>query len=176
MEVAPVHQKGNPERKTRSNVDEYFVLAIHTLATCIGLNPYKIDKETGEVSFRWISRETLWSLIRLVVFNSPFSFLPVIFAALYAPAEWKPEERSGFATSNSTATSTVYFAVCAVEYISCYSYFVLSGAAKKEISDFNKGILWDLESNVGTVRSGQIDQKWPQKLSVFHFIILASKT
>ena len=135
MEVAPVHQKGNPERKTRSNVDEYFVLAIHTLATCIGLNPYKIDKETGEVSFRWISRETLWSLIRLVVFNSPFSFLPVIFAALYAPAEWKPEERSGFATSNSTATSTVYFAVCAVEYISCYSYFVLSGAAKKEISD-----------------------------------------
>ena len=39
-----------------------------------------------------------------------------------------------------------------------------------------KGILGDLESKVGTVRSGQIDQKWPQKLSVFHFIILASKT
>ena len=142
MEVAPVHQKGNPERKKRSNVDQHFVLAIHTLVICIGLNPYKIDKETGEVSFRWISRETLWSLIRLVVFNSPLSFLPVIFAALYAPAEWKPEERSRFAnaTSDSTATSTVYLAVCAVEYISCYSYFILSRAAKKEIFHFTFNI------------------------------------
>ena len=110
MEVAPVHQRGNPERKNHSKADQYFVLAIHMLVICFGLNPYKIDKETGEVSFRWISRETLWSLIRLVLFNSPLSFLPVIFAALYVPAEWKPEEGSGFAnaTSDSTATSTVY--------------------------------------------------------------------
>ena len=59
----------------------------------------------------------------------------LLLLAFYGPGKWKPEELQQFvnATSEQTSTSTVAIAVCAVEYISCYSYFILSKAAKKSI-------------------------------------------
>ena len=137
MKIASVEQKRNHEEKmkNRSKAEQYLIFGIHTLVIFVGLSPYKINKATGEFSFRWISWEAIWSLARLVVFNAPLSFLPLLLLVFYGPGEWKPEELQQFvnATSEQTSTSTVAIAVCAVEYISCYSYFILSKAAKKSI-------------------------------------------
>ena len=101
------------------------------LAYWFGINPFKFDKETCSISFRWISSETFWSLVRLVVINAPFSYLPVILWGVYGPAEW--EKEGGFANATSQSISkapTVWLIVFAVEYISSYAYFVLQRAAK----------------------------------------------
>ena len=127
MKVVPLlKQKGNVEEKMkkRPKAGEYWMMAVQTFVIFIGLSPYKINKVTGEVSFRWISCETIWSLIRLVVVNAPFSFLPIILAAIYGSGEWDPEEIHGY-VNNTNAAAPIYHVVISVEYISCYSYFIL---------------------------------------------------
>ena len=135
MKVVPVDQKAKTKEKMKnySKIDQYLAFGIYTFVYCLGLNPYKINKETGEVSFRWFSWETIWSLIRLVTFNSPFSFLPVLLAGLFGRDEWEAEELGGLTnvTDVTEKTATVYVGVTTVEYISTYSFFVLSRAAKK---------------------------------------------
>jgi len=85
MKVTPAEQKGIPENKmeNRSKADQYFLFGINALAWCLGLFPFKMNKETGELSFRWISSETIWALIRLVATNAPFSFLPIVLFACF---------------------------------------------------------------------------------------------
>ena len=139
MNVSPaaktkVHEKMNNSTKINQHLQQGFWM----LAYWFGISPFKIDKETWALSFRWISSETFWSLVRLVVINAPFSYLPVILWGVYGPAEW--EEEGGFANATSQTTSVwppVWFIVFAVEYISSYAYFVLQRAAKKEIFDAN---------------------------------------
>ena len=132
MKVTPMRQKANKMKKY-SKADQYFVFAIHTLTVCLGVSPFKFNKQTGEISFKWFSCETICSLVRLLVFNAPFSFLPVILMFFFGEGEWEPEERSRFVnvTSQHVSKSTVFMAVVTVEYVSCYSYFILFRAAKK---------------------------------------------
>ena len=144
MKVTPVSQKGNSssdKMKDRSKADQYLTFLIHMFMYCIGLNPYKINKETGEISFKWISWETIWALTRLILFNAPLSFLPIILLICFRAEEFKqPEEMSQDenttsldvnTTTQHVSTSTVFLAVVSIEYISCYSYFILFRAAKK---------------------------------------------
>ena len=69
MKVTPVEQKIHSDEKmpNRSKADVYLAFGIHALVNCIGLSPYKIRKETGEISFKWFSCETISSLIRFSV-------------------------------------------------------------------------------------------------------------
>ena len=135
MKVTPVEQNGIPKNKMKicSKVDQHFLFGIHTLARCLGMSPYKMDKETGELSFRWISCETIWSLTRLIVTNAPFSFLPIVLFACFGAEEWNPEEMSRQAnmTSGHWSESPIILGVFGVEIISGYSYFILFRAAKK---------------------------------------------
>ena len=164
MKVAPVDQKGKTEEKMNNGfkTDQYLALGIHMSAYCLGLSPYKLNMETGEVSFRWFSRETIWSLIRLVIFNSPFSFLPVVFFAIFGRAEWEnlewgkmPDDKNTTnatlnATSNATFNATfnatssaavnvalnaapVYQILFTLEYVSYYSFFILLKVAKSKV-------------------------------------------
>ena len=117
IQVSPVDQKAKTEDKMRneSKTDQYLVYGMHMFIFCLGLSPYKINKETGEVFFRWFSCKTIWSLIRLVLFNSPFSFLPVVLFAFFGTAELKQEDLGGFSnctsSSMSRSTAIVYSAV-----------------------------------------------------------------
>ena len=133
MKVSPLEQKMDSEKKmpNRSKADQYLATGIHTFVVCLGLIPYKIKKETGEISFKWFSCKTILSLIRLVIFNFPCSILPAFFA-FFGTEEWNQEEKSGSANSTieTVPTATVFLAVTAVEYISSYSYFILSRVAK----------------------------------------------
>ena len=135
MKVTPLEQKGISDKKMTncSKADQHFVFGIHTLTRFLGLSPYEMNKETGELSFRWISCETIWSLTRLIITNAPFSFLPIVLFACFGVEEWKPEETSQHAnmTSGHVSTSPIFLAVLGVELISGYSYFILFRAAKK---------------------------------------------
>ena len=144
MKVAPVDQKAKNEEK-RSKTGQYLQSGIHMFMYCLGLSPYKINKETGEVSFKWFSSETIWSLVRLIVFNSPFSFLPVVLFAYFGQDEWVGMTASSNSTFNATLNTTLnatsitnhklpnalmYTILISIENISCYSFFILPKAAK----------------------------------------------
>ena len=139
MKVSPAAKtKVHEKMHNSSKINQYLQHGFWMLAYWFGIIPFKIDKETWALSFRWISSETFWSLVRLVVINAPFSFLPVILWGVYGPAEW--EKEGGFANVTSQTTSNwppVWFIVFAVEYISSYAYFILQRAAKKKIFDAN---------------------------------------
>ena len=141
MKVAPVGtgEKSGKIMQKYSKADQYLLTCIQVLVYFFGLAPYKYNKETWEISFRWFSSTTIWTLIRLVVFNAPFSFLPFILWAIYGPGVLETADTDiANATSNSTAsmpvntanesTTTmpmVFLVVHAVEYVSCYSIFIL---------------------------------------------------
>ena len=147
MKVSPVgtREKSDKIMQKYSKADQSLLTCIQVLVYFFGLAPYKYNKETWEISFRWFSSTTLWTLIRLVVFNAPFSFLPFILWAICGPgvletadSEDTEDPEIANATSNSTASMPVntanksttimpmvFLVVHAVEYVSCYSIFIL---------------------------------------------------
>ena len=131
MKVAPAEENGvgNPTK-----INKFLQYGVGIFVGFFGLFPFKKNKETWELSFRWISSETIWSLVRLVVFNSSLSFLPVILGVVYGPGEWSSQEGGLGNLTNQTISvaPTVYLVVYAVEYISSYTYFILQRSAKKE--------------------------------------------
>ena len=189
MKVAPVGQRGKTEEKMKNGMqtEQYLVSGIHMFMYCLGLNPYKMNKENGELSFRWFSCETLWSVTRLIVFNSPFSFLPLVLFALFGIAEWEDQEWGQMGEvknmttpiSNATSTPTlnatlnarltaapVYQVLFSVEYISCYSFFALSKVAKKYAqAKMLYHIIFTINKNVSSrkVRESELEtlfNKW----------------
>ena len=131
MKVAPAEGK---KLENPTKINQYLQYGIGMFACFFGLLPFKIDKENWALSFRWISSETIWSLVRLVIFNFPLSFLPVILGVVYGPGEWSSQEGGLGNLTNQTISvaPTVYLVVYAVEYISSYTYFILQRSAKKE--------------------------------------------
>ena len=80
MKVTRVGTGKNPDKAMQkySMADQYLLTCIQGLVYFFGLAPYKYNKETWEISFRWFSSTTIWTLIRLIIFNAPFSFLPIM--------------------------------------------------------------------------------------------------
>ena len=144
MKVAPAEENGveNPTK-----INKFLQYGIGMFVGFFGLFPFKMDKETWELSFRWISSETIWSFVRLVVFNSPFSFLPVILGVVFGPEELRSDEgKSGNATNQTIhVESTVYLVVYAVEYISSYTFFILQRSAKKRDRILINPVGWCLQ-------------------------------
>ena len=152
MKVSPVDEKAKSEEKMKNGwkIDQYLAFGIYIFMYSIGLNPYKINKETGEISFKWLSYETFWSLVRLVLFNSPFSFLPVVLFLVFGMDEWdgmvnKLTNSTSNATMNATLNTTsttaygsdqVYKMLVAIEYISSYSFFILQKRCKSKLIDY----------------------------------------
>lgn len=126
------------ENKNKRLVD-YFVLSVWSLAGFLGLLPFKYDKETKICSFKWVSPETAFSFVRLVLFNFPSSVLPSIFFFLYYNDEWINEPMDPFqgsktynangTNSNSTGLSTSEF-VQTIDYFTNFSLLILSELQK----------------------------------------------
>ena len=138
MSVAPARKKNQSTEimENTSKINHYLQYGIGMLVILVGLFPFKINKKTWALSFQWISSETIWSLVRLVVFNFPFSLLPFILWGFYGPGEAKTENW-GFSNNTNGSMSMkpqVFVIVFAVEYVSSYTFFILFRAAKKENS------------------------------------------
>ena len=138
MKVSPSEQKrrSDKDRETSLKENRRLVFAFYTLAKCLGFSPYKQNKETRELSFKWISWETLLSLIRLVALNSPLSILPIVLGVFFGPGEWSEEELKDLMHSEISNKSSlpalppVYVGVSVVEYLSYFSYFILKSCKK----------------------------------------------
>ena len=76
--VAPVVDQ---EEVILNDQKTYMVVsgAIQIIANIVGISPAAINHEEKTIQFRLFSFCTLFSLIRLVVFNLPFTILPWIF-------------------------------------------------------------------------------------------------
>ena len=98
MKVSPSGQKRPFDKDMEISLKENrrLVFAFYTLANCLGFTPYKQNKETRELSFKWISWETLLCLIRLVALNSPLSILPFVLVVFFGSEEWSEEEFNTF--------------------------------------------------------------------------------
>ena len=138
MKVSPSGQKRPFDKDMEISLKENrrLVFAFYTLAKCLGFSPYKQNKETRELSFKWISWETLLCLIRLVALNSPLSILPIVLVVFFGSGEWSEEEfkdlmQSDISNKSSLpAIPTVYIGVSVVEYLSYFSYFILKSCKK----------------------------------------------
>ena len=132
MKVAPIEHKNRLDEKTQGSikVNVCLVFVLRKLAMFLGIFPFDINKETGELSFKWFSLTTFLSLIRLLAFNFPFSVLPLLLITYFGPGEWSSGEMEEITNTTLNSTPTVYLVVASVEYMSCFFYFVLQEFAK----------------------------------------------
>ena len=129
------------ESKKRRLVD-YFVLSVWSLASFLGHLPFKWDKETKTCSFKWVSPETIFSFVRLVLFNFPSIVLPSVFYFLYYNDEWIDEPMDPFqgektynangtnSNSSSSAQLSSSDLVQTLDYFTNYSLLILSELQK----------------------------------------------
>ena len=132
MKVQPFDQKKISQKQTQKETKKvlYLKIFIWKTANVLGLAPFKIDKETHLLSFKWFSTKTALSLLRLVLFNSVLTILPVVLFLLNYKEEWgedKPSWMGGDGNETSISTQEV---VTYGEYVCNYSYYILSQLQK----------------------------------------------
>ena len=128
------------QKSKNTKFANYFVISVWSLAGFLGLLPFKYDKETKNCSFKWFSSETIFSFVRLVLFNFPSTILPTILYFLYFNNEWADEPNNPFqggktdtnnGTNNSSGArlSSVEL-VQTIDYFTNCSLFILSKLQK----------------------------------------------
>ena len=138
MKVSPIKQtlRFNKDIQKTKKVKRNLFFVFHMLATYLGFGPFKANKVTRELSFKWFSWDTLLCLIRLVALNSPLSILPIVLVVFFGPGEWGEEELKDLMHSDISNKSSlpalpaVTVTVAAVEYLSYFSYFILKVCKK----------------------------------------------
>ena len=99
----------------------YFFIALTSLLFWSGLSPIKIDKKTGGIAnFKLVSLSSVFTFIRLVIFNFPVLILPLIL--FYGgPAKREYEEITG---KNFTHQHPIP-SLGVVHYVESYSAFLV---------------------------------------------------
>ena len=127
MKVQPVEQNeqiGKDMRKFK-----HLKVFIWMTANTLGLVPYTVDKDTFLFSFKWFSSKTIFSILRLALFNILLTILPAVLFFLNYKNEWGSDSPGWMATGNGTITTVEVVAY--VEYVANYSYFILTRLQKK---------------------------------------------
>ena len=136
IKVEPKEHEGQAEaqEKKKRRLVDYFVISVWSLAGFFGLLPFKYDKETKTCSFKWVSTVTIFSFIRLVLFQFPSTALCSIFFLFYYNDEWIDEPTDPFQGSkaynaNGTNSSGNRLSssdlVQTIDYFTNYSLFIL---------------------------------------------------
>ena len=130
------------QKSKNTKLANYFVISVWSLAGFLGLLPFKYDKETKNCSFKWFSSETIFSFVRLVLFNFPSTILPTILYIVYFNNEWNDEPNNPFqggktdaengTRSNSSSSARLSSAelVQTIDYFTNCSLFILSKLQK----------------------------------------------
>ena len=128
MKVQPVEQNeqiGKDMRKFK-----HLKVFIWMTANTLGLVPYTVDKDTFLFSFKWFSSKTIFSILRLALFNILLTILPAVLFFLNYKNEWGSGSPGWMARGNGTITTEEVVAY--VEYVANYSYFILTRLQKKQ--------------------------------------------
>ena len=104
----------------------YLVVIIGRL---FGQNAMKYDEKNGKIEFKLFSCSSLFTLIRLVVFNFPFILAPaMIHFGGFKDEEWENfvDSRNGtFENATVPGQPKTREIVQSIEYFSNFSYYVL---------------------------------------------------
>ena len=143
IKVEPEEHEGQfkAQKSKNTKLAYYFVILVWSLAGFLGLLPFKYDKETKHCSFKWFSPETIFSFVRLVLFNFPSTILPTILYFVYFNEEWTDEPTNPFqggktdanynGTNNSSgARLSSAELVQTIDYFTNCSLFILSKLQK----------------------------------------------
>ena len=82
---------------------------IQIIANIVGISPASINHEEKTIKFRLFSFCTLFSLVRLVVFNLPFTILPLIFLNTISQDETESKVNETSVWSNNASDWENYY-------------------------------------------------------------------
>ena len=144
IKVEPEEHEGQlkAQKSKNTKLAYYFVILVWSVAGFLGLLPFKYDKETKHCSFKWFSPETIFSFVRLVLFNFPSTILPTILYFVYFNEEWSDEPTNPFRmgktdASNGTNSSSAGLSsaelVQTIDYFTNCSLFILSELQKHKV-------------------------------------------
>ena len=115
------------QKSKNTTLVNYFVTAVWSLAGFLGLLPFKYDKEIKHCSFKWFSPETIFSFVRLLLFNFPSTILPTILYFVYFNDEWSDEPtnpfRMGKTDANNGTTNSSSAGLSSAEIVQTIDYF-----------------------------------------------------
>ena len=141
MKVKPLKQEERLRSEDRSTLWRV-ISVVWEIARFLGLLPFHQKKNDQSFSFKWFSFTTLFSFTRLVIFNSPFTTLPVILFLTFGRDEWEEEEQfeallgMGNGTMSMSMSMSMVETVLRVDYITTFSFYILSGVAKNHDENF----------------------------------------
>ena len=131
MKVKPLKEEEKPRSEDRSTLWRV-VSVVWDIARFVGLLPFHQKKDDQSFSFKWFSFTTLFSFTRLVIFNSPFTTLPIILFLSFGRNEWEEEQFEallGIGNGTMSMSPTVE-TVLRVDYITSFSFYILSELQK----------------------------------------------
>ena len=112
------------------------VSAVWDIARFLGFLPFHQNKLDQSFSFKWFSVATLFSFVRLVLFNSPFTILPIILFLSFGRREWEEEQFEALmGIRNGTMSMSTVETALRVDHITSFTLFILS-ELKKNMLDF----------------------------------------
>ena len=117
-----VHPIGEQIQSQMGKV-KYLKLFIWVTANILGFVPFNLDKEKGLFSFKWFSTKTIFSFLRLALFNTLLTVLPALLFFLNYKNEWGSDSPGWMTRGNGTISTEEV--VTYVEYVANYSYFIL---------------------------------------------------
>ena len=130
MKVKPLKQEEQLRSEDRSTLWRV-ISVVWEIARFLGLLPFHQKKNDQSFSFKWFSFTTLFSFTRLVIFNSPFTTLPVILFLIFGRDEWEEEQFEALlGMGNGTMSMSMVETVLRLDYITTFSFYILSGVAK----------------------------------------------
>ena len=133
--VRPLKQEGQ-HRSENDTALWRVVSLVWDFARFLGFLPFHQNKHDQTFSFKWFSFATLFSFVGLVLFNSPFTILPIIFFLTFGRKEWGQEQFEALVgIRNGTMSMSTLESVLRVDHITSFTLFILS-ELKKIMLDF----------------------------------------
>ena len=130
MKVKPLQEEEQHKLEDHSTLWRV-VSAVWDVARFLGFLPFHQNKLDKSFSFKWFSVATFLSFVRLVLFNSPFTILPIIFFLSFGRKEWEEEQFEALmGIRNGTMSLSTVETALRVDHITSFTLFILSELKK----------------------------------------------
>ena len=131
MKVNPLNEEEQPRTEEQSTLRRV-VSFVWSSSVFFGFLPFHQNKRDHTFSFKFFSFTTIFTFARLVLFNFPFTFLPIILFLNFGGNELEQEQFEALLGigNGTTTTATMLETTLRVDYIIGFTLFILSELQK----------------------------------------------
>ena len=147
MKVNPLNEEEQPRTEEQSTLNRVatFVWSSAILFGFLPLNYTEHNhnhnhEHNHSISFKFFSLTTLFSFARLVLFNSPFTFLPVILFLNFGRNELEQEHYEAFFGMRNGTITTIETAL-RVDFVFSFTLFILPELEKNTFVSSRKDFI-----------------------------------